>query len=56
MGHVVGGVEGTYDRHAYADEKADALLKLAALIESIVNPRENVVVPMTPPRKARGVL
>jgi hypothetical protein len=40
---VIGGVEGVYDRHSYFDEKADALRKLAALIESIVNPQENVV-------------
>jgi integrase len=43
LGHVIGGVEGVYDRHSYFDEKADALRKLAALIESIVNPQENVV-------------
>jgi integrase len=43
MGHVVGGIEGTYDRHAYADEKAAALQRLAALIDSIVNPRDNVL-------------
>jgi hypothetical protein len=30
--------EGTYDRHSYADEKRDALEKLAALIERILNP------------------
>jgi integrase len=43
LGHVIGGVEGVYDRHKYVTEKADALRKLAALIESIVNPQENVV-------------
>jgi integrase len=43
MGHAIGGIEGIYDRHAYADEKAAALVKLANLIDSIVNPR---VVPM----------
>jgi len=43
MGHAIGGVEGIYDRHAYADEKADALAKLANLIDSIVNPRANVL-------------
>src|SRR6516225_6765315 len=43
MGHSTGGVEGIYDRHAYFDEKAAALAKLADLIDSIVNPR---VVPM----------
>ena len=25
MGHAIAGVEGVYDRHAYRDEKADAL-------------------------------
>jgi hypothetical protein len=36
---------GVYDRHTYRDEKADALAKLARLIERIVNPPEggNVV-------------
>ena len=43
MGHVIDGVEGVYDRHAYRDEKAEALQKLAALIEGIVHPCENVV-------------
>ena len=43
MGHAIGGVEGIYDRHAYADEKAAALVKLANLIDSIVNPRANVL-------------
>jgi integrase len=44
LGHAVGGVEGTYDRHTYDDEKADALRRLAALIERIVNPpADNVV-------------
>ncbi len=46
LGHAIGGVEGVYDRHSYRDEKADALARLAALIDGIVNPRENVV-PMT---------
>jgi integrase len=43
MGHAIQGVEGVYDRHQYRDEKADALRKLAGLIERIVNPVENVV-------------
>lgn len=38
LGHVIGGVEGTYDRHSYADEKRDALEKLAAMIERILSP------------------
>src|SRR5262249_45626261 len=47
MGHVIAGVEGVYDRHAYLDEKADALRRLAALIERIVHPPEgDVIVPL----------
>jgi integrase len=43
MGHATPGVEGIYDRHSYANEKADALQRLAALIDGIVHPRENIV-------------
>ena len=46
LGHAVGGVEGVYDRHSYADEMADALARLAALIERIVNPPAGNVVPL----------
>jgi integrase len=42
MGHAISGVEGVYDRHSYKAEKADALAKLAALVDGIVNPRDNV--------------
>ena len=38
MGHVIGGVEGVYDRHEYKQEKAEALLLLANRITSIVTP------------------
>ena len=38
LGHVIAGVEGIYDRHSYADEKRDALEKLAALIDLILHP------------------
>jgi integrase len=45
LGHVIRGVEGIYDRHAYFDEKADALRRLASLIETIINPpADNVTV------------
>jgi len=44
LGHAIAGVEGTYDRHSYADEKRDALEKLAAMIEHIVNPPPSSVV------------
>ena len=43
LGHVIAGVEGTYDRHSYADEKQDALEKLTAMIEHILNPRSSMV-------------
>jgi len=43
MGHAIAGVEGIYDRHAYFDEKAEALAKLAQLIDAIVHPRDTVV-------------
>jgi integrase len=52
MGHAISGVEGIYDRHHYMDEKSAALAKLANLIDSIVNPRANVV-PMTAKGKKR---
>jgi integrase len=38
LGHAIAGVEGVYDRHSYRDEKTDALRRLAALIETILNP------------------
>jgi integrase len=51
MGHAVEGVEGVYDRHSYRDEKADALKRLATLIDGIVHPRDDVVVTMKRKRK-----
>jgi integrase len=44
LGHAIEGVEGVYDRLAYFNEKADALNKLAHLIETIINPPEGNVV------------
>ena len=38
LGHAMGGVEGIYDRHAYREEKANALKALAGLIENILRP------------------
>jgi len=43
LGHVIGGIRGVYDRHEYHREKAEAFEALAAQIDRIVNPRENVV-------------
>jgi integrase len=36
LGHVIAGVEGTYDRHSYVDEKRDALEKLATIVNRIL--------------------
>ena len=44
LGHAIQGVEGTYDRFAYTQERAGALKRLASLVDSIVNPPENNVV------------
>jgi integrase len=38
LGHAIPGVKGVYDRYAYADEKAEALNRLAALVETILDP------------------
>ena len=47
MGHVIGGVEGTYDRYPYAPEKKIALEKVAALIEEIISGKpSDKIVPM----------
>jgi hypothetical protein len=41
------GIEGVYNRRAYKKEKAEALAKLAAVIEQIINPPEQTnVVPL----------
>jgi len=46
LGHAIAGVEGVYDRHGYADERADALAKLAGLVELILDPPAGNVVAM----------
>lgn len=44
LGHAQQGVQGVYDRHDYADEKAHALRKLAVLVELILRgPADKVV-------------
>jgi integrase len=43
LGHVIAGVRGVYDRHRYLDEMARAYAALAAQIDRIVNPSDNVV-------------
>ena len=43
LGHVMPGVRGVYDRHEFYEEKCRAYEALAAQIERIVNPQENIV-------------
>jgi integrase len=38
LGHAIGGVKGTYNHYQYFNEKRDALTKLAAKVEMILNP------------------
>ena len=54
LGHVIAGVEGTYDRHSYVDEKRDALEKLAAMIERILKPLPPEVVTLEHRAKAQA--
>jgi integrase len=54
LGHVVRGVEGVYDRHSYLDEKRDALERLAAAVERILNPEPGNVVPLRQMETGRG--
>ena len=46
MDHTIAGVEGVYDRHSYRNEKADALRRLAAQIETILHPPKGNVRPI----------
>jgi integrase len=41
--HVIGGIRGVYDRHRYESEMQVAFERLASLIETIVNPQDNVI-------------
>jgi len=40
LGHIVGGVRGTYDKYEFREEKKQAFIKLADLVAEIVAPRE----------------
>jgi integrase len=46
IGHVIGGIRGIYDRYAYRTEKLQAFEALAALIERIIGPPVDNVIPM----------
>jgi integrase len=52
LGHVMGGVRETYDRHEYLDEKRAAFEALATLVSIILNPTTNVEELASRPEKA----
>jgi integrase len=43
LGHVIGGIEGVYDRHHYLSEMKRAYDELAALIRQIADPPQGNV-------------
>src|ERR1700730_10020081 len=49
LGHVIGGVRGTYDRHRFEAEKLGAFEALAAQVQRIVEPQPTV----TPLKRAK---
>jgi integrase len=53
LGHAMVGVRATYDRFEFIDEKRDAFERLASLVETIVRPPPDVVVPITRAKAAR---
>jgi integrase len=53
LGHQLQGIQAIYNRHPYFDEKSEALQRLAARINSIVNPPEGNVVAMTRGRRRK---
>jgi len=46
VGHVIGGVRETYDRYEYLDEKRKAFEALASMLDMILNPPADNVVPI----------
>lgn len=46
LGHATPGIEAVYGRHKFMTKKAEALEKLAALVERILNPPKDNVLPM----------
>jgi integrase len=49
LGHIIGGVRGVYDRHEYRAEKLAAFEALAAMIDRILCPPAENVVPLRLP-------
>ena len=52
LGHTIRGVEGTYDRHDYDRERAEALQALANEIERIIRPPGDNVIELAAAREA----
>jgi integrase len=46
LNHAIRGIRGVYDRHAFYQEKKNALESLASLLDLIINPPANNVVSM----------
>jgi integrase len=46
LGHAIAGIEGVYNRYSFDAEKAAALERLAQLIQLIIDPRTDSVVPL----------
>jgi integrase len=44
LGHAIPGIRGFYDHHDYAQQKREALIGLANMVQGIVNPRPANVV------------
>jgi hypothetical protein len=47
LGHVMGKIERTYNRHDFLREKREAFERLAAFVQRIVNPPAGNVVPFS---------
>jgi integrase len=45
LGHVLGGVRGIYDRHAYLEEKRSAYEALEREVDLVINPPSGDVIP-----------
>jgi integrase len=54
LGHVLPGVRGVYDRHGYLEEKRDALGRLGALMERILEPPTDNVVELASKKNSGG--
>ena len=46
LNHAIRGIRGIYDRHAFYQEKKNALEALASLLDRIIHPPANNVIPM----------